>query len=132
MSNTETPQTNHTATQIQAMVRSMDQSKQRHQHLKSSNPEQFLALLRAENETLFEFYPAVFALHADDKLDETFFYMLQETRKMEKGQTTENDASIRVGQKLFNRWVAPVISNAPTPSTQSYEQYYRSLQGQGK
>ena len=126
------PQTNHTATQIQAMVRSMDQSKQRHQHLKSSNPEQFLALLRAENETLFEFYPAVFALHADDKLDETFFYMLQEKRRMEKGQTTENDASIRVGQKLFNRWVAPIISNVPTPSTQSYEEYYRSLQGQGR
>jgi hypothetical protein len=126
------PTTNHTATQIQAMVRSMDQSKQRHRYLKSSNPEQYLALLRTENETLVEFYPAVFTLHADDKLDETFFYMLQEKRKMEKGQTTEDEASVRVGQKLFQRWVAPIISNAPTPETMSYEQYYRSLQGQGK
>ena len=126
------PQTNHSATQIQAMVRSMDHSKQRHRHMKSRDPEQYLALLRKENEVLFEFYPAVFALHADDKLDETFFYMLQEKRRMEKGETTENDASIRVGQKLFNRWVAPVISNVPAPSTQSYEEYYRSLQGPGK
>lgn len=131
MSN-ESPQTNHTATQIQAMVRSMDQSKQRHAHVKLDNPEQYIALLRGENETLFEFYPSVFSLHAADKLDDTFFYMLQEKRRMEKGQTTEDEASVRVGQKLFNRWVAPVLSNTPTPSTQTYEQYYRSLQGQGR
>lgn len=120
----------HTATEIQAMVRTMDQSKTRHRHLKLREPEQYLALLRRENMTLYDDYPAVFALHADDKLDETFFYMLQEKRKIERGQSSENDASVRVGQKLFQRWVAPVISGAPTPSTMTYEQYYRSLQDQ--
>jgi O6-methylguanine-DNA--protein-cysteine methyltransferase len=130
MYNMSNPRTNHTATEIQAMVRTMDQSKTRHRHLKSRDPDQYLALLRKENETLVEFYPAVFALHADDKLDETFFYMLQEKRRMEKGQTTEDDASVRVGQKLFQRWVAPIISNTPAPNTMTYEEYYRSLQSQ--
>jgi hypothetical protein len=120
---------NHTATQIQAMVHKMDQSKKRHGYLKSRDPEQYLSLLRKENDTLVEYYPAVFALHADDKLDETFFYMLQEKRRMEKGQSTEDESSVRVGQKLFQRWVAPILSNTPAPSSMSYEEYYRSLQG---
>lgn len=118
----------HTATEIQALVRSMDQTKSRVHHLKNTRPEQYLAALQKENKILFEEYPAVFALHADDKLDETFFYMLNEKRKIERGQATEDEASVRVGQKLFNRWVAPVLSNTQAPQTLSYEEYYRSLQ----
>lgn len=129
-SNISNPRTNHTATEIQAMVRSMDQSKTRHRHLKARDPDQYLALLRRENEVLVEYYPAVFALHADDKLDETFFYMLQEKRRMEKGQTSEDDASVRVGQRLFQTWVAPIVSNTPAPTSMSYEEYYRTLQKQ--
>ena len=117
------PATAHTATQIQAMVRNMDVSKEKFRRLQREDPEQYLESLKSENEVLFENYPAVFALHADDKLDETFFYMLQEKRKMEKGQTTEDDASVRVGQKLFNRWVAPIVNGTTAPETMSYSQY---------
>jgi hypothetical protein len=121
------PETAHTATQIQAMVRNMDASKEKFKRLQREDPEQYLESLKGENTTLFENYPAVFALHADDKLDETFFYMLQEKRKMEKGQTTEDDASVRVGQKLFNRWVAPIVNGTAAPESLSYAQYYKSL-----
>ncbi len=119
--------TAHTATEIQAMVRNMDSSKEKYKRLQQEDPEQYLESLKEENSTLFEFYPAVFALHADDKLDQTFFYMLQEKRKMEKGQTTEDEASVRVGQKLFNRWVAPAINGTAAPETLTYSQYYKTL-----
>jgi hypothetical protein len=121
-------ETKHTATEIQAMVRNMDASKLEHKHLKEENPEQYLNLLQKENPILYDIYPAVFALHADDKLDETFFYMLKEKRKMEKGETNEDEASVRVGQKLFNRWVAPIISNTHQPCpTLTYDEYYKQI-----
>jgi hypothetical protein len=118
------------ATEIQAFVRTMDSSKAEHQHLKLTNPQLFLDNLKKDNQILYDEFPAIFALHADDKLDETFFYMLKEKRKIENGQTSEDEASVRVGQKLFNRWVAPVVSNTPSPQALSYEEYYRSLQRQ--
>lgn len=121
------PETAHTATQIQAMVRNMDVSKEKYRRLQREDPEQYIEALKTENAILFEHYPAVFALHADDNLDDTFFYMLQEKRKMEKGQTTEDEASVRVGQKLFNRWVAPIVNGTAAPETMSYSQYYKSL-----
>lgn len=124
--------TAHTATEIQAMVRTMDASKDKYKHLQQTNPEEYLNALKSENATLFDFYPAVFALHADDKLDGTFFYMLGEKRKIEAGKTTENDASVRIGQKLFNRWVAPILSNTDAPETLSYEAYYKSISKNSK
>ena len=47
---------------------------------------------------------------------------------MEKGETNEDEASVRVGQKLFNRYVDPVIKNQPAPPTLSYEEYYKNAQ----
>jgi hypothetical protein len=119
--------TKFTATEIQAMVCNMDQSKLQHQNLKIPNPDKYFELLKTENATLFEEFPAIFALHADNKLDETFFYMLNEKRKIEKGSTTEDEASVRVGQKLFQKWVAPVVSGTPSPQTMTYEEYYKSM-----
>ncbi len=119
--------TAHTATEIQAMVRNMDVSKDKYKELKYNDPEKYLSILREENDVLVEYYPAVFTLHADDKLDETFFYMLAEKRKMEKGDTTEDEASVRVGQKLFNKWVAPIVNGTTTPTNQSYSEYYKTL-----
>jgi hypothetical protein len=122
--------TPHTATEIQAMVRNMDESKIRHAEVKY-HEKLYYEAVKAENPVLYDQYPGVFALHIEDKLDETFFYMLNEKRKMEKGESNEDQSSIRVGQKLFNRWVAPVISNTPAPSSQSYSEYYKSLSKQG-
>ena len=119
--------TAHTATEIQAMVRNMDVSKDKYKELKYIDPEKYLSILREENAVLVDYYPAIFTLHADDKLDETFFYMLAEKRKMEKGDTTEDEASVRVGQKLFNKWVSPIVNGTTTHTNQSYSEYYKSL-----
>ena len=55
--------------------------------------------------------------------------MLQQKRRIEKGEVTEDQAATAVGQKLFDRWVAPIVSNVPVQesSVQTYEQYYKSL-----
>jgi hypothetical protein len=120
----------HTATEIQAMVRNMDESKAKNAAIKDQT-ELYYEAIKSENPVLYDQYPAVFALHIEDKLDDTFFYMLKEKRKIEKGESNEDESSVRVGQKLFNRWVAPIINNTPAPSSQSYSEYYRSLTKQG-
>jgi hypothetical protein len=114
----------HNATEIQAMVRNMDASKEKHASLQYTDPENYLKNLGTDNTVLYEFYPAIFAMHADNKLDDTFFYMLKEKRKMEKGETNEDDASIRVGQKLFNTWVDPIINHTAPAKSLSYSEYY--------
>lgn len=111
------------ATQIQALVRNMDESLRRHKRFRGQ-PE-FLEKIASENKVLFEEYPSVFKLHMQGKLDETFFYMLQLKRKIEKGELTEDKASIMVGQKLFNRYVDPVIKKEPAAVPMSYEEYYK-------
>ncbi len=122
---------NTPATKIQALVRNMDGSKKRWRHLKSSRPEEYMGHLQHENKELLDDFPALFALHADDKLDETFFFMLQQKRRMERGELNDDQASAIVGQKLFDRWVAPVINPAAAaaasgaPKPMSYEEYYR-------
>lgn len=118
---------NKTATEIQAMVRNMDESKKRWKLLKTRNPEEYERRVADENKVLFADFYTIFRAHLEDRLDATFFYMLQMRRKIEKGELTEDEASVQVGQKLFDRWVAPVLSNAPPQPTQSYEEFYRSL-----
>lgn len=116
----------YSATEIQAMVRNMDDSKKKHTHLRESNRrEEYIKKLTEENVTLHFNYPSIFDLHADDKLDETFFYMLDKKRKIEKGEITEDQASIEVGKKLFKTWVEPVTQGRPVEKMESYEEYYK-------
>jgi hypothetical protein len=119
----------YTATQIQAMVREMDQSKRRWNHLKSKK-EEYHAKLQKENKVLFDSFPSLWEMHSEDRLDDTFFKMLQLKRKIEKGEMTSEQASVAVGQQLFTRFVKPVVdSNSPAPPpTMSYEAYYRQYQ----
>jgi hypothetical protein len=113
------------ATQVQALVRKMDASKQRWQRLKSSK-QAYEEKLKDENEVLYFNYPSLFQLHAEDRLDSTFFDMLALKRKIEKGQMTPEQASQIVGQKLFNRFIPHTLSNTPAPApAMSYEDYYR-------
>ena len=111
--------------QIQALVRNMDESMRKHKRLKTGNPSEWRRKLMEENKKLYDEFPGIFDMHMDGQLDETFFYMLQMRHKIEKGEVTEDQASIAVGQKLFNRYVAPVVENQPAPPTLSYEQYYK-------
>lgn len=116
------------ATQVQALVRTMDISKKRHRTLKVQGRKlEYELALRKENETLYFNYPSLFQMHADDKLDETFFEMLNLKRKIEKGEMTSEQASAVVGQQLFNRFVPHVISNAggPPAPRMSYEEFYK-------
>lgn len=118
-----------TATQVQALVRSMDQSKKRWAHLKSRDKPAYLAHLKTENEKLYFNYPGIFDMHADDKLDQTFFEMLALKRKIERGEITTEQASAIVGQQMFNRYIpASVNPNRPTETPRmSYEDYYKQF-----
>lgn len=113
------------AIQIQAMVRDMDESFRKYRNLKESNPTLWAEKMKNDNKRLFDEFPTVFNMHMNGRLDQTFFEMLQLKRKMEKGEITEDEASIIVGQKLFNKYVDPVIKNQPASPTLSYEEYYK-------
>lgn len=118
------------ATQIQALVRNMDASKKKWMRLKASNRTEYIAKLKEENENLFFNYPAIFDMHAEDRLDSTFFEMLALKRKIEKGELTADQASAIVGQKMFNRYVPHAINPGTPPPTKpmSYEDYYKQFQ----
>jgi hypothetical protein len=120
----------HTSLQIQAMVRDMDASMRKHKALKTSNPTEYTEKLKKDNETLFFDYPSIFSLHLQGKLDATFFEMLKLKRKIELGETTEDDASKFIGQKLFDRYVAPVINpnSSPAEKPLSYSEFYKQYQ----
>lgn len=115
------------AIQIQAMVRDMDESFRKYRNLKESNPALWAEKMKSDNKKLFDEFPTIFNMHMNGKLDHTFFDMLQLKRKIEKGEMTEDEASIVVGQKLFNKYVDPVIKNQPAPPTLSYEEYYKNV-----
>lgn len=117
----------HNATEIQSMVRDMDDSKKKHAALKTSNPPEYIKTLIAENHTLHFNYPSIFLLHLEDKLDATFFYMLNQKRRVERGEITEDEASKEVGKKLYGRWVEPLTRHEPVQKEESYEEYYKRI-----
>jgi len=117
----------HNATEIQSMVRDMDDSKKKHAALKTSNPPEYIKTMIAENHTLHFNYPSIFLLHLEDKLDATFFYMLNQKRRVEKGEITEDEASKEVGKKLYGRWVEPLTRHEPVQKEESYEEYYKRI-----
>jgi aryl-alcohol dehydrogenase-like predicted oxidoreductase len=118
-----------TATQIQALVKKMDSSKQKWRKLKrQGKKEEYEAKLKEENEMLYFNYPSLFQIHVEDRLDTTFFEMLTLKRKIERGEITTEQASTIVGQQLFNRFVPHVVSNqAPPAPRMSYEEYCRQM-----
>jgi hypothetical protein len=115
------------ATEIQSLVRDMDDSKKKHKALKTTDKAKYLEKLTEENQTLHFNYPSIFELHVDDKLDATFFYMLNQKRRIERGEITEDQATKEVGKKLADRWVTPVLSNTAVQKEESYEEYYKRI-----
>jgi hypothetical protein len=119
------------ATEIQALVRKMDQSKTKWKNLRQSGKSAaYEQMLKKENELLYFNYPSLFDMHIKDKLDATFFEMLTLKRKMERGEITPEQASATVGQQLFNRYVPQALdANAPAPTPKmSYEDFYKRNQ----
>jgi hypothetical protein len=114
-----------TATQIQALVRTMDGSKEKWSHLKSNKIE-YEEKLQNENSVLYFNYPSLFQMHAEDRLDQTFFEMMALKRKIERGEITPEQATQIIGAKLSQRFV-PGLSPQNQPPVQSltYEEYYR-------
>jgi hypothetical protein len=114
------------ATQIQALVRNMDASKQKWASLKH-NKHEYEEQLQKENEALYFNYPSLFQMHVEDRLDGTFFEMLTLKRRIEKGEITPEQATQIVGQKLHRRYI-PEHSQPqaqPQAPTMTYEEYYR-------
>ena len=116
------------ATQIQALVRTMDGSKEKWSHLKS-NKIAYEEKLQDENKLLYFNYPSLFQMHAEDRLDQTFFEMLTLKRKIEKGEITPEQATQIVGAKLSQRFVPGLApqDQSQAPSL-SYAEYYRQTQ----
>jgi len=115
-----------TATEIQALVRNMDHSKKKWRHLRR---EEFMEKLKNENDKLYFNFPSLWQMHAEDRLDATFFEMLTLKRKIEKGEMTDEQASVVMGQRLFQKFApATVNSNASAPSM-SYADYYKKFGG---
>lgn len=115
------------ATEIQSLVRDMDDSKKKWKALKNTDKAKYLEKLTEENPTLHFNYPSIFEKHAEDGLDATFFYMLSQKRRIERGEMTEDQATKEVGKRLADRWVAPVLSNAAVQKEESYEEYYKRI-----
>lgn len=117
-----------TATQIQALVRNMDHSKKKWRHLRR---EEFMEKLKNENDKLYFNFPSLWQMHAEDRLDATFFEMLALKRKIEKGEVTEEQASIHMGQRLFQKFAPEAVnSNAQSgPPAMSYAEYYKKFGG---
>jgi hypothetical protein len=118
-----------TATQVQALVKKMDSSKKKWRTLKrQGKTAEYEAKLKDENEVLYFNYPSLFQLHAEDRLDATFFEMLTLKRKIERGEMTAEQASQIVGQQLFQRFVPHAVNNTPPPAPRmSYEEYCRQM-----
>jgi hypothetical protein len=118
-----------TSIQIQALVREMDTSMRRHKGLKRTNMHEYRKKVQEENARLYDEFPTIYEMHIEGKLDETFFEMLKLRRKIEMGELTEDEASRVIGQKLFDRYVAPVVGEAPAPAPKlSYEEYYNRVE----
>lgn len=117
-----------TSMKIQALVRDMDMSMRRHKGLKRTNMIEFRKKIEQENPILYEQFPSIYEMHIEGKLDETFFEMLKLRQKIENGEMTDDEASKLIGQKLFDRFVAPVVNKLPAPEKpMSYEQYYKQF-----
>lgn len=115
-----------TSIQIQAHVRDMDTSMRKYKSLKRSNPAEYRKKVSEENQLLYNRFPTIFEMHIDGKLDDTFFEMLKLRRKIETGEMTEHDASVMIGQKLFDRYVGPIVNKTEPPAApKSYAEYYK-------
>jgi hypothetical protein len=116
------------ATQVQALVRMMDLSKKKWKDLKrAGKTNEYEEKLKQDNSVLYFNYPSLFQMHAEDRLDSTFFDMLALKRRIERGEITAEEASRAVGQQLFERFVPHALDrNAPAPAPRmSYEDYYK-------
>jgi hypothetical protein len=113
---------------IQSLVRDMDTSMRKHKKLKISNFTEYRKKLSEENEVLYNRFPTIFEMHIQGKLDQTFFEMLKLRRQIEKKEITEDEASKLIGQKLFDRFVGPVVNNTPPPEKPlSYSEFYKNF-----
>ena len=123
----EIPIHTYTATELQSMVRNMDDTKEKYAHLKSGDLKEYEEAVGSENKILYDDFYTIFRKHLSDELDSTFFYMLDQKRRVESGEITDDQAAVEVGKKLAERWIDPVISNVQAPPSISYGEYYKSL-----
>lgn len=77
---------------IKHMVEKMNESKTRHQALKETNKEEYVKRVAEDCPILFKDYDAIFKMNIEDRLDETFIFMLSQLRKREIGKISKTGA----------------------------------------
>jgi hypothetical protein len=112
-----------TATEIQALVRAMDDSKKKWRHLAR---DAYIKKLQEENDILYFNYPSLWNMHSEDRLDTTFFDMLAMKRRIEKGEITAEQATAEMGKKLFDKYVPQSETPNKTPALK-YEDFYKQM-----
>lgn len=104
---------------IKNMVEKMNESKVRHNNLKDTNKEEYVKRVSEDCPILFKHYDAIFKMNIEDRLDETFMFMLNQLRKRETGRVSkagvENNIINHLGKKSREN---------PEPDTKQVQSYY--------
>jgi hypothetical protein len=74
---------------IKNMVEKMNESKIRHQDLKENNKEEYVKRVAEDCPILFKEYDSIFKMNIEDRLDDTFIFMLSQLRKREIGKISK-------------------------------------------
>ncbi len=77
---------------------------------KKNNEEEYITKMKSNFGDFSENYPGIFDKILDNSIeDKQFEKMLSLLGKMEEGQLTEHEASVKVGETLVNKYVKPVL-----------------------
>lgn len=88
---------------IKNMVDKMNESKIRHQSLKETNKEEYIKRVAEDCPILFKDYDGIFKMNIEDRLDDTFMFMLGQLRKREIGRVSKAGAENNIINHLGKR-----------------------------
>jgi hypothetical protein len=114
---------------IKNMVEKMNESKVLHQHLKETNKDEYVKRVSEDCPILFKDYDAIFKMNIEDRLDETFMFMLGQLRKREIGRVSkagvENNIINHLGKRSRDSEGAP--EDEPQSKQLSYADFVKTL-----
>jgi hypothetical protein len=111
---------------IKNMVEKMNESKIRHQALKETNKEEYVKRVSEDCPILFKDYDAIFKMNIEDRLDETFMFMLGQLRKREIGRVSKAGVENNIINHLGKR-VRENPEEEEQPKQMSYSDFIKNL-----